>query len=234
MCRDNNMEIDDSEEITKYFLQLEQDYINNFYNALEKYEIHIMYKLSTEYLYKICDWLVEISKIKKNLFGILCKVFKTFLKGFYGFAPVISTYFYSELFNKSIVENILKTKDLNLNIDCFKNIMKNVLFLRKVKSIDGAKILIKDSEYSDIYKFLIKCEVGHINTNLVYGNMELEVKIEDKDKLFNKIKATKLEIERIDKFLLSDQEKMPQELLNQRKIEKKEKLEDLQCFLKLI
>lgn len=232
----NNLTESINKEVDDYYSNLINIKINEHWNYLQKYEIHMIYNSSIDLLYEICDWLIEMHKVDKSCGSTLIKAYKVLLKLIHPICPIFTTYVWHLQFENYIYDDKLECS-LTLNND--NNFMLNfkelVYFIRKIKSIGGL-IFIKEHGAKNILNKICKIEKDEIKNGKTFNiyNTEIIIEISNKEDLQSRVKNINIEIDRLNKFFSVDISRIPTDLLHQRKVELQKLLEEKEICNKLI
>jgi valyl-tRNA synthetase len=205
-----------------YLFKIEQEIERN----LETMDIHIIIKKIEDFLYEICDWLLEFYKVNKSLKNIFMKCYAKLLLLMNSIAPHYSTVYYYETFEISIWNTQYKyqesTQDLK-NIIQVKNLKDVIEFIRSFKNLE-INFNLEDNNFgsSFIKKLcLLKDTNDNIDNNIISKNVffktyNLKGNYESTKMLDNKKNKINEEIKNIEVFLLKCNKNTPKEVLEEK------------------
>ena len=137
MSQENN----ETSDIGNYFLNYAHVTYNEYREYLKNLSIHQMLTCATEYLYFICDYLIEFSKIDHSLLQVLNVSLKTCLLMMYGFIPNISGELWLNLSKTDILEDQFEPSEFGVGDD----VVNLIKFIKKIRSMSSLKIMIYEN-----------------------------------------------------------------------------------------
>ena len=230
---EDNLLNKNKDEISDYF-QEKCNYVIELCGTTDDLHVYIDYVY--DFLYEICDWLVEFSKVRKYLFYDLKQIFRKLLLLLNPILPCVTKELYEQLYNEDIFKDNLNNKDIKKDIINPKtpNIFQLICELRSWNSM--CNILIIKSENYDLVYHMTKikkkddCEENNnITYNYIFSDTYLYFYNINSDMIKKKLENLELKLNMINIDIL-----MPEEIINERKeYEKKlkEEIKKLQYLL---
>jgi valyl-tRNA synthetase len=114
---------------------------NEYKEHLSNLSVHQMLTCATEYLYFICDYLIEFSKIDYSLLKVLNMSLKTCILMMYSFIPNISGELWLNLTNNDILLNEFEPNEFDVGED----VVNLIKFIKKIRSMSRLKIMIYEN-----------------------------------------------------------------------------------------
>lgn len=206
--------------IENHFLYLLQKQQQNYSQYLNNLQIHLAISSSIDFLYTICDYLLEFSKIYEDLLYVLQICIKACIRMLYGAIPKTCTDLWQKLDNT----NILSTNYTKLeNYSNIQEIHNLIYIIEKIRKFMHFNINIHESnEYTILVSKFCGVKISK-NWNCKILNYKILIQNIDfiNDEIF-KIDKKLSEIELF--FQKCDTSKVPENILN----DKKQKQTELQ------
>ncbi len=136
-----NKQNDDVNDIGNYFLNYAHVIYDEYREYLRNLSVHQMLNCVTDYLYFICDYLIEFSKIDFSLLKVLKVSLKICILMMFGFIPNISGELWSNLTETDIILNDFEPMRFNVAED----VVNLIKFIKKIRSMSRFKIMIYEN-----------------------------------------------------------------------------------------
>lgn len=149
-------ELDSTMKLAEYFLNRTKQTLEKYKKFSENYEIHQICQMILNFLYEICDELVEYTKVRKELLLTLKNIFSHILLMFYPFIPKTTEDLgvFDSIFDLKDMKDNQLSNDVGLKLAvAISNMRRNIQ-----KNDSPSEIDPELYEYKDIFKKLLKLD----------------------------------------------------------------------------
>lgn len=137
------------QKIVHHFRSMFYEMEQRFFIYLNTYELHLILHEMVGFLYELCSWFLEFSKIRP---GLLSELLKSFEKISCLFACIIPEFFETKVFDYTYESFCDKTEE----IDALKHVISEIRSYKKL----GINVEIADGEFTDIICRMTQCGIG--------------------------------------------------------------------------
>lgn len=194
-----NIQTTEKSELYIYFQNRLQQFINQISHTINNLTIHEYVNLSIDFLYEICDYLLEFYKVYNDLYEILYESIRVILQSFHAIIPTTS----SELYKKIYQENMQSVNKRYSTLIEFIPQHDIINLIKQLRMLNGLQIKyyynnkyfeIVNKLCSNYINFHDKMQMITINKYIIYieiHNIELIKKyVINKQNALEKLKIT--------------------------------------------
>jgi valyl-tRNA synthetase len=216
--------------ICEHFLYLLQKQEKEYDSYLQNLQLHMMLSSTLEFLYTVCDFLIEFTKHVDGLLNVLKICLNGCIRMLYGFIPDTCKHLWTLMNDEDILSVEYEHQQNHIKQEKIENL---ILVIKRIRSFVHFGVSIcSDNQYVQLISKMCHVQIKDIFNCTIFG---YKLFIENRHLVNDAIFKINRKIDEIDNFFNKcDTSKIPQEILETKKDNKEKLVKERDELYKLV